>query len=84
MVTKEDGYLGSLTPIQEKALKLFKEEVKKENTKAWKYDVSQFDDYDYLRFLRARKFDLKNTFEMFAKYIKWRVEYGADKIFVMN
>ena len=84
MVTKEDGYLGRLTPTQDKMLKLFKEESAKENVKVWKYDLAQFDDYDYLRFLRARKFDLKKTFEMFAKYIKWRVEFGVDKIFVIS
>ncbi len=45
-------------------------------------DISSFmDDLTCLRFLRARKFDLEKTKEMFMKYCKWRVEYQMDKIF---
>ena len=85
MVTKPgDGYLGNLLPIQEKTLVEFKANVMRINAEAWKYDLGQFDDYDFLRFLRARKFDLKKTLEMFDKYIKWRIEYEVDKIFVIT
>ena len=85
MVTKgADGYIGSLTPEQGKILKVFKETIIKESISNWKYDLSQFDDYDYARFLRARKFDFKKSLEMFEKYIKWRIEFGVDKIFVSS
>jgi hypothetical protein len=84
MVTKGgDGYIGSLSPEQAKIFKEFKMAVFSENTSNWKYDLSQFDDYDYARFLRARKYDLKKSLEMFEKYIKWRIGFGVDKIFVL-
>jgi hypothetical protein len=83
MVTKgPDGYLGSLTTVQEKTMKEFKAEVQKRSVETWKYDLSPFDDYDFLRFLRARKFDLKKSLEMFDNYIRWRIDFGVDKIFV--
>ncbi len=83
MVTKgPDGYLETLTATQKKLLDDFKAETRKRSGEAWKYDLSQFDDYDYLRFLRARKFDMKKTLEMFERYIRWRIAFGADKIMV--
>ncbi len=83
MVTKgPDGYLGNLTGMQAKALQDLKMEALKRSRETWKYDISQFDDFDYLRFLRARKFDLVKTLEMFDKYIHWRIDFGVDNIFV--
>ncbi len=83
MVTKEgDGYLGALSERQQLLLTQLKETINKQNAETWKYDLAQFDDYDYLRFLRARKFDLKETLKMFTKYIKWRIDFEVDRIFV--
>lgn len=85
MVTKSpDGYLGSLTPVQDKTFKEFKAEVQKRSVETWKYDLSPFDDYDFLRFLRARKFDLQKSLEMFDNYIRWRIDFGTDKIFARS
>lgn len=74
--------MGHLTLEQEKILSEFKAHTRTLAEKEWKYELSQFDDYDYLRFLRARKFDHKAAIEMFSKYIKWRIEFGVDQIFV--
>ena len=75
-----DGYFGHLTQEQEKTMIKFKEEVTRVNTSEWKYDLSQFDDYDYLRFLRARQYNIGKTMEMFTKYIKWRIDFKVDTI----
>jgi hypothetical protein len=70
------GRLGHLTPEQEAALKQFKEEIKASNL----YDEASQDDHLYLRFLRARKFNLPNTKKMFEDYCNWRKEFGVDGI----
>ena len=80
----KEGFWGHLAPEQEHIFTEFKIMVIRASEEVWNYDILQFDNYDYLRFLRARKFDLKKTFEMFDKYIKWRIEYEVDKILVLT
>ena len=83
MSKEETGYYGSLTEEQTKALVKIKADTVNMNNTKWKYDLGLFDDYDYLRFLRARKFDLVKTLEMIDKYIMWRIESKVDQILVL-
>lgn len=82
--TEATGHVGSLSKEQSEALARFKEDVKAENEARWHYDLSAFDDYDCLRFLRARKFDRVKTFKMFEAYIKWRIEAKVDSLLVFS
>jgi len=76
------GYYGNLTPEQTKVYNEFVNATKKLAQETWKYDISRFDEYDILRFLRARKFDLPKCIEMFTKFIKWRIEFRTDDVLV--
>lgn len=42
------------------------------------HDFSEFDDVYLLKFLRARKFILQKTFEMFEHFIIWRKENKVE------
>ena len=44
-------------------------------------DPAIFDDYFFLRFLRARKFVVEKSTEMLNNYFKWRVDFGTDDIY---
>lgn len=46
-----------------------------------KYDQEKNNDAVIIRFLRARKFDHKKTFEMFRNYLEWREKNKVDEIF---
>ena len=80
----KEGYWGNLTPEQERTFTEFKIAIIRMADETWNYDITRFDNYDILRFLRARKFDLEKTIEMFDRYIKWRIEAEVDKIFVSD
>ncbi|XP_042487047.1 phosphatidylinositol/phosphatidylcholine transfer protein SFH9-like isoform X2 [Macadamia integrifolia] len=42
---------------------------------------ARFDDYHTMRrFLKARKFDLEKTVQMWEEMLKWRKEYGVESI----
>jgi hypothetical protein len=55
------GFMGDTSPEQELCLKQFKEWIKATEI----CDMSHYDDYDYLRFCRARKFDFPQVMVMF-------------------
>ena len=78
----QDGYWGSLTQEQARALVEFKIEIANLNAEQWHYNIGQFDTYDHLRFLRARGFDLKLALNLFTNYIIWRKEQSVDDIYV--
>jgi len=44
------------------------------------YDEDYFTDTILIRFLRARKLNLKDSFKMFTEYLKWRKEEDIDYI----
>ena len=46
-------------------------------TELWK-QMEKFDDYYLVRFLKARKFDLKETLIMWSNFIKWRKQNQVD------
>jgi hypothetical protein len=55
------GFMGDTSPEQDAVLVQFKEWIKATEL----VDMKEFDDYDYLRFCRARKFDLPKVMVMF-------------------
>ena len=44
------------------------------------HDFDRYDDYYLLKFLRARKFDLKKTMIMFKNFLEWRTKENVDNI----
>ena len=74
---KASGFYDQLNQTQFDALQKWKSTLLSENV------LPNFDNYDdlfLLRFLRARKFDLEKTMEMFKKYLKWRIDMKVDEI----
>lgn len=70
------GFMGDTSPEQDLILKQFREWVKQEN-----YDkIGRFDDYDLLRFCRARKFEMEKMKTMFQNFINWRRENDIDNV----
>ncbi|XP_012940167.1 SEC14-like protein 2 [Aplysia californica] len=65
------GHVGNLSPKQEATLAEFKENVK---------DITRphFDDHYFLRWLRARNFDLKKSEVMLRNNMKWREQNKVD------
>lgn len=70
------GHMGNLTPEQERAL----EQLRKELTKEGWIVEARHDDPTLLRFLRARKFDIPKTKEMFIAAEKWRKEFEVENL----
>jgi hypothetical protein len=64
------GRLGDLSAEQSKALEEFKKVIAEKNL----YDPAQHDDHHLLRFMRARKFDVLRTTEMWTNCQNWRKE----------
>lgn len=60
-VVPKTGFMGDTSPEQEQVLAQFKDWVKATEL----VNVQEYDDYDYLRFCRARKFDLAAIMVMF-------------------
>lgn len=61
--------LETLTPEEQKTLDQFRSQV-----------PGRWEDQLLVRFLRARKFDMGKTTEMFNKYLAWRTENDVDNI----
>ncbi len=74
---KASGFYDQLNQEQYDALQKWKEQLKSGNV------IDNFEIYDdlfLLRFLRARKFDLEKTMEMFKKFLQWRIDMKVDEI----
>jgi hypothetical protein len=74
---KASGFYDQLNQQQFDALQEWKKQLKDGNV------IENFEIYDdlyLLRFLRARKFDLVKTMEMFKKFLNWRLEKQVDNI----
>lgn len=70
------GRKGHLTPEQKTILENFQKFLIAEK----KIDDKRHDEMLYLRFLRARKFDLEPTKQMFIASEKWREEFKVDTL----
>ena len=74
---KASGFYDQLNQAQFDALQNWKKQLNDEKV------VDNFEIYDdlyLLRFLRARKFDLVKTMEMFKKFLQWRIDQKVDDI----
>lgn len=73
----KSGFMGDTSPEQDAVLAQFKEWIA-----AMGYDLKalRFDDYDLLRFCRARKFVLADMQIMFQNYMDWRQKEEIDAI----
>jgi hypothetical protein len=74
---KASGFYNELNQTQFDALQKWKTQLKDESV------IDNFEIYDdlfLLRFLRARKFDLVKTMEMFKKFLKWRIDMKVDEL----
>jgi hypothetical protein len=70
------GFMGDLSPEQELVLDQFKLWITQTETNP----EGRFDDYDFLRFCRARKFVLADVQLMWTNMIEWRKKNGIDTI----
>eukprot|EP00158_Paraphelidium_tribonemae_P001069 Partr_v1_DN23937_c0_g1_i1_m48867 putative SEC14 cytosolic factor len=71
------GRVGDLSPEQQKALDDFRSQITEKSL----INREIHDDHYLLRFLRARKFDVGRTLEMWEKCEKWRVDNKVDEIY---
>jgi hypothetical protein len=70
--------MGDTSPEQDQVLEEFKAWIASGQVADLK--ALKFDDYDLLRFCRARKFVLADIQVMFTNFIKWREEEEVDTI----
>lgn len=70
------GFMGDTSPEQEKCLLEFKAFVDKNEYNK----LNRYDDYDYLRYCRARKFVIADVQIMFTNTMEWRKTNEIDEI----
>ncbi|KAI8913311.1 CRAL-TRIO domain-containing protein [Gorgonomyces haynaldii] len=66
--------------VSESEQKSYIAKLKEAIEKEGKYDPQRHDDYLFLRFLRARKFDIEKSTKMLLDYENWRAEMQVDDI----
>ncbi len=74
---KATGFYSDINQEQFNSLEKWKEQLKKENLVT---DFEKYHDLFLLRYLRARKFDLQKTHDMFVNYLKWYKDEKVDEI----
>ena len=72
------GFMGDTSPEQDQVLEQFKAWIAAGQVADLK--ALGFDDYDLLRFCRARKFVLADIQVMFTKFVNWREKEEVDTI----
>ena len=70
------GYVDDISPSQLECLNNFKEWLVKDNIRINPW----FNDAYYLKFCRARKFNLSAVITMFKEHLKYRKDVGVDTI----
>ena len=75
---KASGFYDELNKKQFDALQEWKTQLIQGNVIP---NFEVYDDLFLLRFLRARKFDLVKTMEMFKNFLKWRIDMKVEEIF---
>jgi len=75
---EKSGFMGDTSPEQEKCLEEFKAWI--ESGQVVDLKAIKFDDYDLLRFCRARKFVLTDIQVMFTNFIEWRKKESVDTV----
>ena len=75
---EKTGFMGDTSPEQETVLAEFKAWIEAGQVADLK--ALKFDDYDLLRFCRARKFVLADIQVMFTNFIEWRKNENVDSI----
>ena len=71
------GFYNELNQAQFNALQQWKQNLTSQNVLP---NVDNYDDLFLLRFLRARKFDIEKTMEMFKKFLQWRIDMKVDEL----
>ena len=74
---KASGFYNELNQAQYDALQEWKKNLISQNVLP---NLDNHDDLFLLRFLRARKFDLEKTMEMFKKFLQWRIDMKVDEL----
>ena len=74
---KASGFYDQINQTQYDALQKWKNALISEKVVR---NLDNYDDLFLLRFLRARKFDLDKTMEMFKKFLKWRIDMHVDEL----
>ena len=74
---KASGFYNELNQAQYDVLQEWKKNLISQNVLP---NLDNYDDLFLLRFLRARKFDLEKTMEMFKKFLQWRIDMKVDEL----
>ena len=72
------GFMGDTSPEQDEVLAQFKARI--EDQQCGDLAAMHYDDYDILRFCRARKFVMDDVWTMWDNFISWRHENDVEDI----